>query len=114
MTTLTLDQVRDRIAELQGHRLVRPNPDAQHWIDEAGTVIAYDDHPVPLDLSAVAAMMPEGWITGVFQHNPEWWSATGTPFAALPDETTVHGSGPTEVEARLRLTLAVLEAEKQP
>lgn len=85
---LTIEQARDRVAELTGK-------------------------PAPLTLDAVAALWPKGWALGVAKnavatHASGWTDdrATGTFFSehVCPTDSANH-----ELHARLLLLVAVLE-----
>lgn len=108
---MTLDEVRDEIARLEGWVY---NPNAE-FRDEAWMrgkqQMPRDRHPIPATLDA-AAELPEGWIylSVVWLNGVRLWQAAALSTKTWTDITT---SGTAELLARFRLRLAVLRATKK-
>lgn len=104
-STMTLEQVRDRIAELEGWRT---GPGGS-WgrLPGPGYNVA---HPIPATLDE-AAKLPEGFCVSMSEsvHEPRFGVAAN-PKSGGP---SIIAYGPTELESRFRLRLAVLEHIKE-
>lgn len=109
MTTLTIDEIRDQIAEWEGWK---PISVGGWWSHHNGTHRHL--HPVPYTLDE-AAKLPEGWhpeITDCTTRNGKPlhpWIAEATHEDTL---SVLKGYGPTEIEARFRLRHAAMKAER--
>lgn len=112
-----LSELRDRLAGLCGWKYGRcecwlcknlSDEDASGWVRPSGTGLT-GRHPFPAgDLTALAAAWPEGWWCNV-DFCPD---GSGMPWCVnggIADSEREYDA-PTEYEARLRLTVAVLEA----
>lgn len=103
-----IDALRDELAELCGWA----RRDAGGWALNPQGVVADDFDPIhPFedgDLTALVAAWPEGWrfmIDG--EHGQTWAEAWPSPSGQ-----SFLKVGATEYEARLRLLVAVLKAQK--
>lgn len=116
---MTIDELRDRLAELCGYRKIEP----QHPLSKTMWVrngIVFVDcnsssqdmlHPFPPnDYNALIAAWPEGWRLSVLQLMDGSWWAGGCPVGGV--DVIEVDEVPTRYEAELRLTVAVLEATK--
>ncbi len=116
---LTIEQVRDRIAELIGW--TKPTSADPYWSRSgpatASCVRHESDHPCPVDLDGIAALMPKQrcieTVTRI-SDRPVPYEATWRTITGGMSEygKAYYGEGPTEIEARTRLLLAVLESSK--
>lgn len=124
MSERTLDQVRDRIAELQGWTF---NPKEISHLDgmtgenvfgvwrREGEFIRSPHHPLgPLTLDAAAKIIKDlGWRwTREWQSDQQWWAAfppdwDGEVYPTTPDTDDQPGD-------LMRLALACLEAKETP
>lgn len=101
-----IDAMRDELARLCGWT----RPKRTHELDPVWTCddgSFQDDHPFPPgDLTDLAAAWPKGWWISVEREGGEWCARGG-----IASSEWVYAA-PTEYEARLRLTLAALKAER--
>lgn len=104
---MTLEEVRDEIAELQGWVY-----DGDLWLRGENNAEVETTHPVPESLDTVAALMPEGWIVSLNQwRRPVPWTALATSNEHNGISDAVKSSGDTELLARFRLLLLILRKE---
>lgn len=110
---MTLDEVRDRIAEL----LYPSMPEIADMVDQLRSNYIKEKLST---LDGIAALMPERIgelkiIRDNVSDGPLWY-ATWMPWVGGHGQfgKRCMGEGPTELEARTRLLLAVLEAERNP
>lgn len=110
----TLDECRDEIAKLQGWRTLPPRNFAWwHDITRTGS----SKHPIPATLDAIAGAMPDGWYIGIehaYADRSDSWFVTAVN-RTIPDTEQRHEMvGPTELLARARLLVKVLQAVTPP
>lgn len=109
MAELTLDQVRDAIAEAQGWF----RSSFGLWLHAKWTLGFPTDHPIPLTLDSAAACLPEGWDWHVSKGNDVNHNFSAEAFSeGLPMKHVFVENQPTELEARFRLALACIKAGK--
>lgn len=115
MTDLT--PLRDRLAELCGFRKIEPQVDGGKVMWERGGVIwcaCISENPMhpfpPNNLTALAAAWPKDWGFLVSLGSGGWFASA----SMLNDPCVVTKDiyAPSEYEARLRLTVAVMEAQR--
>lgn len=115
MTDRTTDELRDRLARLKGWSPTYAGC-VNEWNGPGGEYM--NGHPFPAgDLTALAAAWPEEWGFTLFGANDgKPWMVIAAKKSDGPDGVSIYSDGfnvaaPTEYEARLRLTVAVLEAK---
>ena len=112
--TASLDALRDELARLTGWGLLA-HSDAfimdRVWQHPNGST---STSPCPNTIDGLAKVWPEGWRFSVdnlgFDNNDEGrWRACGCPDTDDGPDHYIYSHAPTEFEARLRLTVAVLQ-----
>lgn len=122
ISEMSIDEVRDAIAEVDGWGRFEPGA----YVNTGGwerhregqpVEIVYDpDHPIPLTLDSAAACLPEKWWVNIEQRWGGAWTATAS--CDDPNAATMIGAicpcvtAPTELEARFRLALSCILADK--
>lgn len=119
---MTIDEVRDEIAKRLGYTRCEKEHGCwhggPHWPNDncvAGCkngMTTRVGHPIAATLDGIAGLMPEGWRMALEQRpTGEWWAEA---FQDVPDGYCPTTKGSTELEARARLLLAVLEQKGNP
>lgn len=108
---MTIEQARDRAAELLGWKRVHICGDSWGWTYTNGARI--DFHPIPLTLDGVAKLWPDGWVTEMKNDGSSVLASAWPllrPVGVYLSECVPHDdSADTELHARLLLLVAVLE-----
>lgn len=102
---------RDRLAELCGYKRFYALHGGGTWTPPWDSALIVQ-HPFPDgDLTALAAVWPEGWamLLNRHYHQPNFWHAMARCLYNGPPLRAERADAPTEYDARLDLTIAVLE-----
>lgn len=106
---MNLEQVRDRIAELLGWKYTAMCEGDPCWYrttpDEGPT--SYE-HPCPVTIDGIAKLMPDRWCQTIEQYETGW-TAVAVSWDCTKNTGVIESQ--TELEARTRLLLAVLEKD---
>lgn len=110
--TLSIEQVRDAIATLSGFTMKHfpaegHRPAINNWFNKKGQLIGCGRPVIEEEtLDEITGLMPHGWHVTIVQSHR--WEAHAKNVGE-PDAPLVYVSSPTELGARTRLLLAVLQ-----
>jgi hypothetical protein len=112
--TMTLDEIRDWLAERKGWKQVLTDPDGMKIIQWSKDGIVHGIFsPIPPTLDAAAAALPEGWNFNIEYkeaRKDKWLCYFWRPMGAFPALTRIVAD--TELLARFRLAMLCILAEE--